>query len=128
VKRTGWLIALGVLALLGFAFATLPASVAAGPLRKAGIEASAFGGSIWSGRAMAVAWRGAALGDVAWKLAPARLLTGRIAGHAQLTRSDGTLETDFDVSLSGQDVRLSATRLALPITALDALPLGMPKG
>jgi hypothetical protein len=45
-----------------------------------------------------------------------------------LTRSDGTLETDFDVSLSGQDVRLSETRLALPIAALDALPLGMPKG
>ncbi len=128
MKRTGWLIALGVLALLGFAFATLPAGVAAGPLRKAGIEAGGFGGSIWSGRATALAWRGAALGDVDWKLAPARLLTGRVAGHARLTRSDGTLETDFDVSLSGQDVRLSETRLALPIAALDALPLGMPKG
>ncbi len=101
-RRTGWLVALGVLALLAFALVTLPAGVVAGPLRKAGIEAGAFGGSIWSGRAAALSWRGAAIGDAEWKIAPVRLLTGRIAGHAKLTRTDGSIETDFDLSFSGQ--------------------------
>lgn len=128
MKRTGWLIALGVLALLAFACATLPASLAAGTLRKAGIEASAFGGSIWSGQAAALSWRGAALGDLDWRLTPLRLLGGRLAGHARLSRSDGTIETDFDVALTGRELRLRATRFALPIGALDALPLGVPKG
>jgi hypothetical protein len=126
--RTRWLIALGVLALLAFALVTLPAGMAAGPLRKAGIEAGAFGGSLWSGRATALSWRGAAVGDAEWKIAPARLLTGRIAGHAKLTRKDGAVETDFDLSFSGRDVRLRTARLELPLAALDALPLGMPKG
>jgi general secretion pathway protein N len=126
--RTGWLLALGMLALLAFALATLPAGVAAGPLRKAGIEAGAFGGSLWSGRASAMSWRGAAVGDAEWKIAPARLLTGRIAGHARLTRTDGSVETDFDLSLTGRDVKLRTIRLELPLAALNALPLGMPKG
>jgi general secretion pathway protein N len=127
-RRTGWLIVLGVLALLAFALVTLPAGVAAGPLRTAGIEAGAFGGSVWSGRATALSWRGAAIGDAEWKIAPVRLLTGRIAGHAKLTRTDGSVETDFDLSFSGRDVKLRTARFALPLTALDGLPLGMPKG
>jgi hypothetical protein len=127
-RRTGWLLALGVLALLAFALATLPAGVAAGPLRKAGIEAGAFGGSLWSGRATAMSWRGAAVGDAEWKIAPTRLLTGRVAGHARLTRTDGSVETDFDLSLTGRDVRLRMARFELPLAALNALPLGMPKG
>jgi len=126
--RTGWLIALGVLALLAFALATLPAGIAAGPLRKAGIEVGAFGGSLWSGRATALSWRGAAVGDAEWKIAPARLLAGRIAGHARLTRTDGSVETDFDLSFSGGDVQLRSARFELPLAALNALPLGLPQG
>jgi hypothetical protein len=122
------LLALGVLALLAFALATLPAGVAAGPLRKAGIEAGAFSGSLWSGRATAISWRGAGVGDAEWKIAPTRLLTGHITGHARLTRTDGSVETDFDLSLTGRDVRLQAARIELPLAALNALPLGMPKG
>jgi len=127
-RRTGWLITLGVLALLAFALVTLPAGVAAGPLRKAGIEAGAFGGSVWSGRATALSWRGAAIGDAAWQIAPVRLLTGRIAGHAKLTRVDGSVETDFDLSFSGRNVKLRTVRFTLPLAALNALPLGVPKG
>jgi len=122
------LLALGVLALLAFALATLPAGVAAGPLRKAGIETGALSGSLWSGRATAMSWRGAGIGDAEWKISPTRLLTGRIAGHARLTRTDGSVETDFDLSFSGRDVRLRAARIELPLAALNALPLGMPKG
>jgi len=128
VKRTRWLIALGVLALLAFAVATMPAGVARGPLRKAGIEASGFGGSLWSGRAAGLALRGASLGDVSWRLQPAALLRGHIAGHAELSRPDGSLVTDFDVSLTGQELRLTDARFVLPLAMLEALPLGLPRG
>ena len=75
-----------------------------------------------------MSWRGAAVGDAEWRIAPARLLAGRIAGHGRLTRTDGSVETDFDLSFTGRDVRLRAARIELPLAALDALPLGMPKG
>lgn len=127
-KRTVWLVLLGVVALLAFALVTLPAGVAAGPMRKAGLEATAFGGSVWSGRATGVSWRGAPVGDAAWSLRPLALLGGRAAGHATLTRLDGSLATDFDVALSGQDIRLRNLAFVLPLPALDAFPLGMPKG
>ncbi|HET9694623.1 MAG TPA: type II secretion system protein N [Steroidobacteraceae bacterium] len=126
--RTGWLVALGILALLAFALATLPATVLSGPLGRAGLAATGYGGSVWSGTAQGLAWQGAPLGDVSWSLAPARLLGGRLAGHATLARPDGSLETDFDVALSGADVRLANVKLALPVEALNALPIGMPKG
>ena len=127
-KRTVGLVLLGVLALLAFTLATLPAGVTAGPLRKAGIEAVGFGGSVWSGRASGLSWRGAPVGDAEWNLRPLALLAGRAAGHARLTRPDGSLATDFDAALTGQVVRLRNLGFVLPITALDAFPLGMPKG
>lgn len=126
--RFGWLVGLGILALLAFALATLPASLAARPLAKAGIQAVGFSGSIWSGRATGLALGGGAIGDVEWRLIPRALLRGRAAGHARLTRSDGSLETDFEVSLAGSAISLKDTTVALPIEALNALPLGMPKG
>ena len=86
-KRTVWLVALGVLALLVFALLTLPAGVAAGPLRKAGIEAASFGGSVWTGRANGLAWRGAPVGDLEWTLRPLALLGGRASGRAPQRRS-----------------------------------------
>lgn len=128
MKRSRWLIALGVFALLAFAIATLPAGVARGPLRKAGVEATGFGGSLWSGRAAGLAWRGAALGDASWQLRPAALLRGRVAGHVALARPDGSLQTDFEVTLNGQDLRLAGARFVLPLAMLEALPLGLPRG
>jgi general secretion pathway protein N len=127
-KRTGWLIALGVLALLAFALATLPAVILGGPLRKLGLDAVSYAGSIWSGHATGFAWRGAALGDLDWTLQPLALLKGRLAGHARLVRSDGGLESDFAMSFGGNVIEVHDADIALPIAALNSLPLGMPKG
>jgi hypothetical protein len=126
--RTTWLVALGVLALLAFALVTLPAGVLSTFAARAGFSAGAFGGSIWSGRAESLAWRGAPLGNLQWRLAPLDLLRGRVSGHATLSRPDGSLDTDFSASLTGDDVRLRNANFALPIEALEALPLGLPKG
>ena len=127
-RRTGWLVAIGAVALLLSILATLPAGVLASPLRKAGIEAAGFGGSVWSGRATGLALGGTALGDLDWTLAPAGLLRGRASGHVRLVRADGGLETDYDVALLGRDVHLTGTRLNLPVELLSRLPLGLPAG
>lgn len=127
-RRTGWLVAIGVVALFLSILATLPAGVLASPLRQAGIEAAGFGGTVWSGRATGLVLRGAPLGDLDWTLAPARLLRGRAAGHARLVRADGGLETDYDVALSGRDILLTHSRFVLPIELLNQLSLGLPNG
>jgi general secretion pathway protein N len=127
-QRTGWLVALGLLALLAFALVTLPSAVLSGVIARADLTATGFRGSVWSGSAQGLAWRNAALGDVTWRLVPLELLSGHLAGHARLSRPDGSLETDFDLTFSARDVRLAGVHFALPIEALHALPLGMPKG
>jgi general secretion pathway protein N len=128
IARVVWLVGLGLLALVVFALVTMPAAVLARPLARSGITASSYAGSIWSGTAQGFAWEGIALGDVAWTLTPLRLLSRRAAGHARLTRSDGSIETRFDLAFSGADVRLAGVRFALPLEALESLPLGLPKG
>ena len=75
-------------------------TVLSGVLEPAGITASAYGGSVWSGTAQALAWRGAPLGDLRWRLAPLDILGGRLAGHATLTRPDGSLDTRFATSFA----------------------------
>jgi general secretion pathway protein N len=120
------LIAVGLAAALLIGFATLPAQLVAGQLRRAGLEAPAFSGTIWNGRAQALAWQGTPLGDVAWTIAPRELLRGRVGGDVRLARPDGSLATRVSVSLGGE-LRLSGTQFDLPVEALSALPIGMPR-
>ena len=126
--RTGWLVALGIFALLAFALVTMPAAVLSRFAGRAGLSAAAYGGSVWSGTAETVTWRGAPLGDLRWRLAPLELVRGRVAGHVTLSRADGAVNTNFSASFTGDDVRLQNATFDLPLAALDALPLGMPKG
>ena len=90
MKRYGLLIALGVLALLAFVLATLPASVVGGQLARQGIQATSYTGSVWTGTATGLAWRGVPLGQVEWHITPVTLLHGRVAGQAHLTRDEGS--------------------------------------
>lgn len=123
-----WLILIGVLAVLAFTLATLPAAVLSRPLARAGLSAAALTGSVWSGGAQGLAWRGASLGDVRWTLARWPLLRGRAAGHLQLTRPDGSVAADFEAALAGRSLALRNAQVSLPVEAFSALPLGMPKG
>lgn len=118
--------AVGLAAALLIACATLPAQMFAGQLQRAGLHAAAFAGSIWNGEARSLAWRSAPLGDLAWSIAPLDLLRGRIGGELRLTRPDGSLTTRASLSLGGT-VRLSDTQAELPVEALSALPIGMPR-
>ena len=127
MKRYRWLVALGIGAVLAFAFATLPAGIAAGQLGRFGIQATSYEGSIWSGRAAGLVVRDAPLGELQWRLAPLKLLRGRLAGHARLEGLGGNLETDFNAGFSG-DVHLAATAFSFPAETLGGLPLGVPRG
>jgi general secretion pathway protein N len=126
--RKAWpLVALGIAALLAFAVATLPSSILAGRLQRYGVTAIAVTGSIWSGTASGLAWRGAALGDLEWRIAPLELLRGRLGAHVLLSRPDGRIESDVAATLTG-NLRLDDTHVDLPVAALGVLPVGLPKG
>jgi hypothetical protein len=127
-KRSYWsLIGLGVAALLVFAVATLPASLFTGRLQRNGVTAVSFSGSIWSGAATGLAWRGAVLGDLRWRVAPLKLIRGRIGAHLTLSRPDGRIESDVAATLAGK-LHLAGTHVDLPVEALGVLPVGLPKG
>ena len=126
--RSSWsLIALGIVALLVFVVATLPASLLGGRLERNGVTAMAFTGSIWSGAAVGLAWRGALLGDLRWRVAPLEMFRGRLGAHVTLTRPDGRIESDVAATLAG-NLHLAGTRVDLPVEALGVLPVGLPKG
>jgi hypothetical protein len=126
-RRPWWLIGLGLAAVTVIVIATLPATVLRGQLTRAGIEASAFGGSIWRGYAPGVAWRGVPLGELHWTLSPWTLLTGAVGGTIELSRPDGSVRTRFRMSLGGE-MRLEDAQANLPVELLSALPVGVPRG
>lgn len=126
-RKFGWLIALGVLAALAFAVATLPAAVLSGSLERAGFSVTSLSGSVWSGQADGLAWRGAPLGDAHWRVSAAPLLLGRISGDVNLVRADGSAASGVAGTLGGE-WRFDSMRVDLPVEALGALPIGVPKG
>lgn len=124
-KRPWWLLAVGFAAALVIALATLPATLFAGQLARAGLSAASFSGSIWSGQAQSLTWRTGLLGDLSWSFAPLDLLRGRLGVHLTLTRADGRVATHASLSPGGV-VTLADTQLNLPVAALGALPIGLP--
>jgi general secretion pathway protein N len=126
-RKPLWLIAAGLAALLAFAISTLPPTVFAGRAARYGITAVSWSGSIWSGTATGLAWRGASLGELRWRIAPLTLLRGRLGAHVQLVRPDGHVEADIMAGFGG-DVLLTDTTVDLPVAVLSDLPVGLPKG
>jgi general secretion pathway protein N len=114
VIRTKWIVVLGVIAVLGFAIATLPASMLAGRVEKHGVSASSWNGSIWSGSARDLAFRGRSLGTARWSISPWSLLSARLTGHGALSQDDGNVEADFSLSFAGR-ADLANVNIDLPL-------------
>lgn len=76
-------------------------------------------GSLWDGRADALAWRGTSLGAIRWELSSWRLLRGQLALDMQLQDKDTLLTSnalltrDGTLTLHNVNARLSAARLML---------------
>ena len=114
------LIALGVAAVLGFAAATLPASVLGKLAERHGVRAASWTGTVWSGAADGVVGNGAFLGAVRWTLSPWSLLGGRLAGHAELAPPDGTANGDFALRTGGR-AELANVNADVPLAWLNTL-------
>lgn len=114
-QRTLFILVGGVV-FLGVGIATLPASLVTSRLPPE-VKLEGVSGSVWSGGADSVSWRGAALGSASWTAEPLALLTGHLNYHLELARTDGfvrgLLSASAGGTLSGEDVELE-----LPMQAL----------
>ncbi|MFO1394446.1 MAG: type II secretion system protein N [Steroidobacteraceae bacterium] len=126
-RTTGWLVAVGLVALGFFVITTLPASLLAGHLQPYQLGASGYSGTIWSGTANGFAWRGATLGDLQWRLRPWALLRGRIAADVTMSLPGGSASAALSAGPSGQ-IALDDVNLDLPLEALSALPVASVHG
>ncbi len=125
-KRPWWLLILGAAAVLLGAIATLPASLFASQLSRAGLDTAGVWGSVWNGRAQGLSWRSAPIGDLRWSVSPWQLLRGRAAGEVTIARPDGSLRASYSLALGGT-LRLEDVQADLPVEMLSALPIGMPR-
>ncbi len=114
MKRTVTVIVLGVVAFAAIVLARLPASwvlPAAGP----DYRCASVAGTLWNGYCSDLEVGGAAMGDLTWRLRPARLFSGRLAAHVDLEHPPTT-------SAQGEvEIGLGGTVVAHDLTA--SLPL-----
>jgi len=118
---------LGLIALCGFALATLPASLAGRLFQRAGLTVTGFSGTIWSGVADGVEWQGASLGEIRWRFRPLALLRARASADVSMNRIDGSISADAAAALDGS-LELSDVHLDLPIEFFAEIPTGMARG
>ncbi|MGA7541026.1 MAG: type II secretion system protein N [Steroidobacteraceae bacterium] len=123
MKRTLTIIVLGAVAFAAIVLARLPASwllpTSGNTFRCASVE-----GSVWSGYCGGLKVQGASLGDLSWRLEPARLLFGRLAAHVDLERPPQTAaRADIEMGLTGAVVARDITAsLPLDPTLLPGVP------
>ena len=94
-----------------------PARVAYWWAAPAGLDASGLHGTVWSGKADAVAMEGIYLSDVSWKLRPLRLFTGSLAYHVKGTPISGFVEANVGIGIGGT-LTVSDMTASLPLAAL----------
>ena len=123
MKRTVSVIVFGVVAFGAIVLARLPASWVL-PRASANFSCSSVAGSLWNGYCSGLRVRGAALGDLTWRVRPARLLLGELAAHVDLEHppaifARGEVEIGLGGTLIAHDLTAS---LPLSSTVLPALP------
>jgi len=97
VRRPLWI---ALLAAVAFAVIVLPRLPARWVFpHPAGIACASIDGTVWSGSCSGLTAQGAALGDLAWDLRPARLLTGELAAHVVLEHGPVRARADLALGL-----------------------------
>jgi len=117
MKKTLWLVLLGIVAFAAMALVTLPAQVAVKPLASHGIVLSGVTGTLWKGSAQVVQSGQVNVGALQWELHGWALLTGKAVADVKITRPDGFVQTKVTAAPSG---RLSFENLSasLPLSSL----------
>jgi general secretion pathway protein N len=126
VKRTVWITLAGILAFAAILIARMPASwlLPTGPT--APFTCASLEGSLWSGACDGLIFQRMPLGDVAWELAPLKLLLGRLAAHVTLNHDAAHASGDVEIGLSGNlTVRGVLADLPLDPKFLPAVPPNM---
>jgi general secretion pathway protein N len=114
MKRTVTVIVLGVVAFAAIVLARLPASWVL-PTAGANFRCTSVEGTLWSGYCSDLEVSGAAMGDLTWRLRPARLLLGKVAAHVDLEHPPTTsVQGDVEVGLGGAVVARNLTA-SLPL-------------
>jgi general secretion pathway protein N len=117
MKKVWWLVALGVVAFLVLAVATLPASVLVAPLEKQAIILNGVTGTVWNGAAQVLQSGNIRMGSVEWHVHPLALLRGRAAADVKLTRVDGFVQGYVEANTAGS-IALRDVSGALPLSVL----------
>lgn len=125
MKKTLWLVALGIVAFALFALATLPARVVVDPLAARGIVVNGVTGSVWKGTAQVVQAGAINIGAVQWDLHALPLLSGRAVADVKITRADGFVQTTLTASPGGR-LAFSDLTATLPLSTLP--PSVAPRG
>jgi general secretion pathway protein N len=100
VRRTRWTAVLAVAAFAAIVLARLPASWV---LRNNPAYACAsVDGTVWSGSCSGLSVQQFSLGDLAWQLAPLRLLGGALAAHVALENGPLSARADLALTLGGR--------------------------
>lgn len=115
MKRLWPLAALGLLAYLVFALATLPADVLVSRLAPA-VSAAGVEGTVWRGSAQLLQAGNVSLGSARWNLHVLPLFRARVKADVALKRSDGFAQTT--VTLSAGHLLFEQTTASLPVAAL----------
>jgi Type II secretion system (T2SS), protein N len=125
-RRTLWIGALALLAFAFFLLARFPAAWALAALPR-DFSCDAADGTVWNGACAGLMLRHQQLiGDLAWQLHPARLLSGRLAAHVELTQAGDFVNADVEFAPGGhlwaRDVHAS---VHLNPALLPQLPRGL---
>ena len=125
-RRTLWIGALALFAFAVFVLARFPAAWALGAL-PLGLSCDALDGTVWNGACAGLALRHQQpFGDLTWQLHPARLLTGRLAAHVELTQASDFVHAEVELAPDGHlvasDVHAS---VHLGAALLPQLPDGL---
>jgi general secretion pathway protein N len=89
MRRTLWLVVIGLVAFLGFIIARLPASWIA-PGSKAAVSCADIDGTVWSGTCTGLTAYHQTYGDLSWEVHPLRLLAGKLSASVVLVRGTGS--------------------------------------
>jgi general secretion pathway protein N len=113
---------LGVGAYLAFTLATFPAGTALRWFAPREIVMTGVEGTLWSGSAASCSVGGIVAEALRWRVQPASLLLGRLAGSVEARIPDGFVSTDIAASPAG--VTFSGLRGATSLPALaGVLPI-----
>lgn len=113
MRRAVWIALAALLVFAAFLLVRLPVRWISGWIPSS-VQCARLAGSVWNGQCGGLAIQGAHVGDVRWSLAPARLLSGKIAADVILTKASLDVRGYVEVTPTGSGTARNL-RATLPL-------------